>query len=335
MFHRARLTAVAAALLALFVAVSAQAADKKDLALLPGDAEIVMQIDLKSLAGTTLFKDLIKQAKMNPQLQTGLDEVKKTYGVDPEKDIERLTVMFPSKSRSGQALFVINTSVGYDTLLKGATSQVEKRGKKIEEKTAGKVSYHSADKMAMAKVGDRILFGDEALVIKALETKKGKGLDSNKKMMALVNDATKSGGGHLWFAAALPDAVRAQMAQNDPLAKDISAVRGSLDFAAGLAARLDIQANKGAATKMAEQLNTQIAKAKEEQGKQPMAAAMGLGAVLNGIKAEAKGDDVHIALDLTQQQVDQLKAMAMMMIGMAAQQNAAPSSPPKAAPKKK
>lgn len=316
------LAAVAATV--LFSLTAAHAADTEDLALLPKSGDIVVQIDVKALAGTPLVKGLLEQAKANPDVQQQLSQLKSEYGLDPERDVERLTVMFPAKSQSGQALMVINTTAAFEQVLAGA----KKNAQTIAEKTHAGVKYHADDGIGMAQVGKRILIGDEGLLKEALGDQGKKGLHQNKQMMGLVSRASKAGG-QIWFAAVLPEEVKAKMAADDPRAKDISTLQGSIDLKSGLALRLDIGAKKGTADAMVQEINKQLAEAKTQQAGNPMMAAMGLGAVIDGLKASTEGDEVRIKLDLTQAQVDQLKAMAMMMVGMAsaAQQTAPPAMP--------
>lgn len=323
-----------AALLFLFTA-HAQAADLGDLKLLPADGDIVVQVDVKALVGTALVTDLLKQAKMNPQTAKSFDEMKSQFGVDPEKDIERVTILFPAKSTTGQALMVVNTTTKYETVLAGLQAEQKKLGKKgmTEKKHAG-TTYHVADGVGVARVGQRMVMGDEALLLKALDGKGKSGLSASKALTSLANTAAKTGG-QIWFAAVLPDEVKAKMATQNPEMKDIQTVQGGLDLTDGLKLRVNMGTAKGAAGAMVTQINQQLDQARKEQAGNPMAGAMGLAAIVNGIKAEAAGDEVRVALDLTQAQVDQLKAMAMMMIGMAAaQQQAAPAAPPPAPAKK-
>lgn len=318
----------ALAALLFLLAAPAQAADVGDLKLLPGDGDIVLQVDVRALMGTPLVTDLLKQAKMNPQTQQAFDKIKTEYGIDPEKDIERMTILFPAKSQSGQALMVVNTKGSYDQMVAAA----KKEGDNLQEASHAGVKYHRSEGVAMARMGGRILVGDEALLKKALDTKGKVGLTGNKKMMGLVDRASKAGG-QIWFAAVLPDEVKAKMAADNPEMKDISTIQGSLDLTQGLKLRLDIGANAGTAAKMTQAINTQLEQAKKEQANNPMMAAMGFAAVINGIKAAAVGDEVKVALDLTPAQVDQLKAMAMMMVGLAgAQQGAAPAQMPAPTP---
>lgn len=333
---RSRLAAVAATV--FFFATAAQAADTEDLGLLPSNGDIVVQIDVKALAGTPLVKGIIEQAKASPDVKQQFETLKAEYGIDPERDIERLTIMVPASSASGQALMVLNTSASFETLLAGA----RKNAAGLAERTHGGVTYHVEDKVAMAQVGKRIVVGDEALLKAAIDGKGKKGLLGNAQMMGLVKRASAAGG-QVWFAAVLPESVKAKMAADDPRAKDISTVQGSLDLKSGLSLKLDIGAKKGTSDAMVAELNKQLAQAKVEQAGNPMMAAMGLGAVIDGIKASAEGDEVRIKLDLTQAQVDQLKAMAMMMAGMAGamQQGTPPGieggsvTPPPAAPMQK
>lgn len=329
---------VALAALLLFFAAPAQAADLGDLKLLPAQGDIVVQVDVRALMGTALVEDLLKQAKMNPQTAQAFAEMKSQFGVDPEKDIERLTIMFPVKSKSGQALMVVNTSAPYKTVLAGLQAeQKANAGKKagaqgmIEKKHAG-TTYHVADGQGIAQVGKRLIIGDEGLLKKALKAKGTGGLARSKSLVGLARKASAASG-QIWFAAVLPDDVKARMAADNPEMKDIQTVRGGLDLTEGLKLRIDMGTAKGAAGKMVTSINTQVEQARKEQAGNPMAGAMGLAAIVNGIKAAAAGDEVQVTLELTQPQVDQLKATAMMMIGMAAaQQQAKPAQTPQKLP---
>lgn len=325
-----------AALVVTLLAAHAHAADLGDLKLLPTDGDIVVQIDVKELAGTALVTDLLKQAKMNPQIQKSLADMKADFGVDLEKDVERLTIMFPAKSKTGQALMVLNTSAKYETVLAGLQKeQQEQLGNKkgMAESTHAGTAYHAHDGVGIAKLAGRIVIGDEALLKKALEGKGKKGLDRNKAVMALVDKAAK-GGGQIWFAAVLPDEVKVKMAAENPDLKDMQTVLGSIDLAKGLKMRVDLGTSKAGAAKMVAEFDKQIAEAKQQQAQNPMAGAMGLGAIIDGLKAKADGGNVAVSLDLTEAQVNQLKAMAMMMIGMAAQQATPAPAPAMPAPQK-
>ncbi|MCA9537771.1 MAG: hypothetical protein KC620_02715 [Myxococcales bacterium] len=330
---RARPLAATIAVALLAFAGPAFAAGADDLALLPSDADIVLHLDVKGLQKSSLVQDLIKQAKMNPQAQKELDAFKENYGLDPEKDLNALTIMFPAASKTGQALFVIDSNAKYDRLLAGA----RKNDPGISEATHSGVKIHQGSKgMAMAAVGDKVLFGDVELLKKAINDRKGKGAQGNKSLMNLVKSTNVDG--HLWFVADLPESVRQKMAQGDPELKGAESVRGSLDLSSGLKMQVIVGGDKAFAQKLVSSLDTQLKQAREEQAKNPMMAAMGVTALLEGIKTEVKNGEALLNVDLSDAQVQQLKALVTMAMGMAAagaMQAQPPAAPAQKAPAQK
>jgi len=314
-----RIRSVTAMLAVVFLAFSAHAADLGDLKLLPAEGDVVVQIDVKALLATPLVADLVKQAKMNPQVKANLEELRTDFKLDPEKDLTRLT-MIVSAGEKPETLLVMDTTADYDTIIAAASKSQE-----LKKASHGGVDYHVGGGAGMARIGKRLVMGDEVMLKRAIDAKKKGGLTRNKSMMALANPAARAGG-QLWFAARVNETMKA-----DPNLKDLETIRGSLDLAKGLKLRANVGTGAAAtANQMVTGINTQLEQAKKDQAANPMAAAMGLGAVINGLKAKANGANVDITLDLTQAQVDQLKAMAQMMIGMAAmqQQQATPGMPP-------
>ncbi|MCA9559366.1 MAG: hypothetical protein H6704_14200 [Myxococcales bacterium] len=322
-----RLRPLAAALVALVLGSFsvAHADGKADLALVPDGSTVLMHVDLRGLRTTALYKDIITQLKAAPGTQEGLTEAKAKFGVDPEKDIHGVTIILPNGfQKSEQMAVVVEADVDQKKVVEALKKEAgpEKAAQVKEQKYGGATLYQAPKGETLAFLGDkRIVFGTGEQVKKAIDAKGGKGnLGAKSPLSGLVKNTDTSK--HIWFAAALPPEMRQQMG---PQGKDFESVSGSLDLAKGIGLRLNIgTTNPEAAQKMA----TELLKQAKEAAAQPMMAAMGIGPALAGMKAEAKGKSLAIAIDLNEQQVQQLKTMVGMMMAGAAAGKAAPAMPP-------
>ena len=250
---------------------------------------------------------------------------KAKFGVDPEKDIHGVTIILPNGfQKSEQMAVVVEADVDQKKVVEALKKEAgpEKAAQVKEQKYGGATLYQAPKGETLAFLGDkRIVFGTGEQVKKAIDAKGGKGnLGAKSPLSGLVKNTDTSK--HIWFAAALPPEMRQQMG---PQGKDFESVSGSLDLAKGIGLRLNIgTTTPEAAQKMA----TELLKQAKEAAAQPMMAAMGIGPALAGMKAEAKGKSLAIAIDLNEQQVQQLKTMVGMMMAGAAAGKAAPAMPP-------
>ncbi len=311
-----------AALFALVAgATSTALADgKSDVALAPQDTMALLHVDLRALRGTSLFQDILKQIKTRPDAQQGLAEVKKTFGFDPETDLHGVTVILSDKFSENEQMAVV---VEADVEPKTVAAALEKEGKgkltRTQHEGTEVLGGPGGEGLAFT-AGKRAVMGPKPMVERALSASKGKGaLAKDGALRKLVDGVDTSK--HVWFAASLPANVRQQMG---PQGKDLESVSGSIDLSRGIGLRLNIGT---ASAEAAKAIVTQVQAGVQDPQAQPMLTMLGIAPALQAMKTVAKGKVVSVALDLTQDQVMKLKAMAGMMM-MGGGMGGPPGAPP-------
>jgi hypothetical protein len=146
---------------------------------------------------------------------------------------------------------------------------------------------------------------------------KGGGAAGQKGMLGKTNQTAD-----IWFVANLPPELQKQMAMGNPMAKGISAMRGSLDFAKGINLKMSVT------TPNAKQMEAEASKALAEALKEPMMAQMGLAPMLQKLSVKAVGSDLNVGLDLNDAEVSKLQMMVQMMMMMAGGAQGGKMAPP-------
>ena len=283
------------------------------------DGHILLHIDFQRLQKGKTPQKVMGMMMGNLNFKQNLNQFKVQFGIDPFKDIDSLTMNI-KVTRTGQDPIILMHVVGtfnQKQLLAGLTQQ----GNIFEQETIqGKVAHISAaNKSALSFVSNGVIMGNPEQVRKSLAGVKFGGALAEQQ-------AQLSEGGDLWFAAYLPEAIRAEAKQRNPLIADSKVMRGYLDFAEGLHVMMTTEfISAEVATQVAAKLGQVVTRAKQSPQ-----AAMFMN-MINKLSVQTQGDALTLDLPLSQEDVDQIQAIVSMLL-MSLSMNQADQPQPGVAP---
>lgn len=273
-----RLVKLAALAAVLSVPVAAQAGGA-EMSLVPQGSAMVVHVDMARLRNSSFYKTIISSFLNSPAFKGQIDMAKKQAGFDPVNDLNSMTLVMPKNMKGGEPLVMLDGKVD----AKAIGAKVGKGAQVISAK-------------------NRVVIGKPATV-KAAQA--GGGAAALQGLLSKTNQKAD-----IWFVANLPPEMQQQMARGNPMAKDISAVRGSVDFAKGINLKMAMK------TPNAKKMEAEASKALAQALKEPMLTQMGLAPILQKLNVKAAGSDLSIALDLNDAEVGKLQAMVQMMMMM-------------------
>jgi hypothetical protein len=283
---------------------------KANLKLAPADAFGVIHINAARLRTSPLVKEFLAL----PDSQEALAEVKSKLGMNPETDLDGITIILPQDIPTGGKPFILLNGK-YDVAKAKAAASAE------GDLTAKGNLMVDKQGMAVAFENGRVVAGPEASVSSALAGKGGNGaLDALAGAAGTDKD--------IWFAAQVPAALAPMLGAGDKNAGDIKAATGSLDLSNGaLALRVTITTGKPESAKaLAEMANAQI-----QGAGAAMAGQVGLGSAVKSLSVTAAGAAINISFNLTAAEVNVVKALALANAGGGGK--AAPAAKPAPAAK--
>ena len=292
------------------------------------DGSLLLHIDWQRLQQGQTPKTLLNMVMMSPRGKEGLANFKTKYGLDPFKDITSasLFMKFIKKGEDPEVLLHLKAKLDPAKFVAGLRAD----GNDFkEEKVAGRTLMVSeATKSALTFVEGGVLMGSPSRIRSAVQ-KSGYG------GVLAAQQAKLAKGGDIWFVAQLPEAMRQEMKLSNPDIAESKSMRGFIDFSAGLHFGLitefvSPEVAAGATAKL---------KAIVEQAKQNPQAAMFM-TMINKLAATASGAEMTVDLPLNQDEVNQLQAIAQMLMmsltmrqpGGAPAGGAAPAAPAPAFP---
>jgi hypothetical protein len=273
------------------------------------NSNVVFHLDMQRLQKGETPKNLLGMLMMNPKTKEGLNKFKTQFGLDPFKDIQSLTGSVTLMARGTEPLILLHIQGTFNeaTFLKGLTQE----GNDFKTETINGHTLHvsTANKSALSFIKGGVLMGSPDQLRAAV-----KGTTFAGGLVA--QQAKLTNGGDLWFVAQFPEAMRKEMQLKNPAMANASALRGFIDFEKGLHVSLITELdNAEEATKAATQLNASI-----NQAKGSPQAAMFIN-MINKFSANAKGNELVIDLPLNQDEVNQVQAIAgMLMMSLTANQ---------------
>ena len=116
---------------------------------------------------------------------------------------------------------------------------------------------------------------------------------------------------NVWFAMAIPDELKKQIAAENPMAGDLESAHASVDFGSGLKLRVTLTTGK---EETAKQLVELAQAGLQGAGSDPQVKAMGLEPVFTKLSVKAAGKDLNVALDLTADEFATIKTMIQGMV---------------------
>jgi hypothetical protein len=266
----------------------------------------------------------------DPRFRERLKDFQTKFGVNIFKDVQSLSALIkldpqslalgqPSSATAAPPQIILHLAGSFNPtqLLSGLTQA----GNTLTRETLGEVELHvnvqSQSSIAFIKGG--VLMGTPQQLRAALSSKEvnfGGALAQQQKKLEGAND--------LWFAIAIPEALRASIKARNPKLADAHAVRGSLDLAEGMQLFLATEFNSiDSAARIAEVINARI-----NQVKLAPQAAMFLN-MINKLSVKTEATELKISLPLSQDDMNQIQAIvSMIMMSMTMNQAQEKATPP-------
>lgn len=321
--------AAVAALAAVATAAPAVAADlDAALGLMPADTAVVFGANIDRFRKSPLFTDLTNMLGSRPDAKEALEKLR-SAGLDPRTNLDTILVALTGDPETAEGPLVLLP--GHADLTKIA-ALAKAEGEKVETaKYKGVETMKAGDDASLAVVDKHLVLGPPALVKQSVDASKGgKGARGGRLAKLVAAADTKK---DFWLVLDAGGAVKKALGEPGapPELKDLKSAHAALDFAQGMGLRVTVDlGNAAAAKKLSDQLKEGLAQA----GADPGLAMMGLGPAVQKMKVEAQGNEMRIALDLTQDEVNRIKTMMVGMMGMMMQGAKKEPLPPggKAAP---
>lgn len=301
----------AALVLPLFAAPAFADDGTAALDFIPKDTMMVISIDLDGMRNSDLFKEVMTAAMSDPEVKDGLAKLKTATGFDAEKDLSSIVIAVPPDVEKTENFLIIAKGKMDE---KKVVEFAKQEGGNLKEMTEDGVTWYEIDNEGgVAFMGSHVVLGTKAALKAAIKTKKGgmKNASAGDVGAMLKSVDTKA---DVWFAMAIPAALRKEMAAADPMAGEIESAHASMDFASGL--NLKITVNTATAD-VANQI-VEVGKAGIQGiAADPSMAQMGLDAALTKLVLKADGKAIKVGLDLSTEELKKIEqALAPMMQGM-------------------
>jgi hypothetical protein len=287
---------------------------------LPADARFVAHVDVAKVRATPFWARLSALAEDSPEDKKRIDALSARTGLDPLKQIHRVTAGFPDNARESGRYALLIDGEGFDErrLVAYARDEAALRGAKIEQRSEhGHTLWASTgpDRVAGFFTGPgHFLLGaggwGETMAALASGARGATAAD-NAELIHLCRriDAHRA----LWFAALVPVDLR-QMLLADPKhdhAASVTRMAAALDLGPGLTAELVADlSNAGDARALVERIQATVREAKRNAA----VLMLGLGPYLDALDARADGPTLRVSISLAEPQVtdllDRLGALA-------------------------
>ena len=192
------------------------------------DGSVAVHIDLQRLQQGQTPQKLLGMMMTNPSVKTRINDFKERFGVDPFKDISTASILVKMTQRGEEPEVLVHIQGNFDPakVIAGFTAS----GSAFKEEKVANQTIHVSEvnKSAIAFVSGALLMGTPDRVRQALQGVKFGG-ELAAQQAKLSTDPVD-----LWFAIALPEAMRQDMKASNPAMADSKAMRGTLDFSEGL-----------------------------------------------------------------------------------------------------
>ena len=278
------------------------------------DGHVLLHIDLQRLQKGQTPKHLLGLMMSNPQTRQNINAFKQHFGVDPFKDVDSLTVEVKilESGKEPQILMHVVGRFDQPQLLKGLTQQ----GNTFTQETINGHLVHisAGNNSALTFLKDGVILGTTDRLKANLKGVTFGGELKNQQGKLLE-------GGDIWFAAHLPERIRAEIKASNSMAADSSAMRGFLDFAQGLNMSMTTEFVSPAVSKSVE---TRL-KLMLEQAKLSPQAAMFMNMV-NKVKITTQGPELTVSVPLSQDDMNQIQAIVSMMLMSLSMQQPKPAT---------
>lgn len=287
-----------------------------ELALVPGDASLVLRADLSQLRASPPWARLTALAGTDPTRQQGLTELARRTGLDPVKQIKSVVWAASIGGGAGDfALLIRGGPFDEPRLAAYAGDQLQRQGGRLVTADVGRhhVYTDGNGRIFVAVLdGKTVVVGSKAWTAAAIGLAEGTTRASivtapawTALLAKLRTGPAADRGGAIWAAAVVTEPMRAQL-EADPrlrLASSVEDGRASADLRQGLSlnATLGLQSEGDAAA-----VAVEAAALLEEARSSQALMVLGLVPYLDGVSAQARGKDVAIRVALSPARLDDL-----------------------------
>jgi hypothetical protein len=280
------------------------------------DGSIIVHLDLQRLQQGQTPKKLLGMMMTNPSIKARLNDFKERFGVDPFKDISSASFLVKMTQRGVEPEVLMHVQGQFDQAKVVAGLNASGSALKAEQVGTQTLHVSEANNSAIAFVSGALLMGTPDRLRKALQGVKFGG-ELAAQQAKLTSDSVD-----LWFAVALPEAMRQDMKASNPAMADSKTMRGTLDFSEGLILHLVTEfVAADVATRTAEQVKAAVA----QVGQTPQGAMFG--SMLTKLTVTTNKEEMTLHLPLSQAEMDQIQAVAQMLMMSMAMQQPAPAQP--------
>lgn len=303
------------------------------LALLPAEVRLVASVDLARIRTTPLWTRVAALAADDPADRRRIETLTARTGLDPLRQIHRITAAFPDDARTAGQFALIIDGEGFDEkrLVAYARQEAASRGVTVEARTHGAHTLWTSagpERTAGFFLGPgRFVLGSGGWgeAVADLVDQRSRPPDraatplrsaaDNAELVRLATRIGRRAGRALWFAAIVPLDVR-RLLMADPRG-DTAASVTRLAAAADLGPVLDAEmvadlSNSEDARLLVERINTSVRQAKGNA----RVLMLGLGPYLDALTARAEGPTLRVTVSLAEPQVkdllDRLSAFARL-----------------------
>jgi hypothetical protein len=303
------------------------------LAAVPSSAEIIIAVDVSTLAASPLVSRAVEQLlTRDALLRESWEHVRDACKLDLVKQVKRITVALgppanPAKPGTGPVLMVATGTIGEAELTTCVRSLVGKGGgqltaKPLEGRTLYQVKEHNRTMFFAYGNPTTVVLGNN-------ETYVGEALGKNKKApdhpelaswMKLVDQNRPA-----WAIGRVSDRVKAGLVRvtQGQIKTGPTAFVGSADFHNGAKLELGaVMANADDAKQLESQIKSQLAMFVM------IAQAKSLGTLVQKVKLSSDGNLVRISVDLTMDDVNHV--LSVLDGGGSAAQDSPPATVPPA-----
>jgi len=310
------LVVAGASVLGLAACKKGGSVSKDDLALAPKEAELVFGLNMDHLRAAPIWKKASDFITSDPRVKKDYDEMGAAcVSFGAANGPESVFVAMPA-ARGGSTDFEVivrlKEAVDDAKLNKCVTYLASKNEETVVPLEYGGKKVYASQK-AHDKDGGAALLDSKTVVIgsgpwlhRAIDLAAGKDVGSAKQNDVLVGLVKRTHTSDaIWGAGSVPQSARDSFKDSPRLAAmaTLKSVTGSLDFASGMRADVDMDTGSDDDAKRFNQLVTdQLAALK----KNPNVMMTGMASWLDGVKNEAKGPIFHVEVKYNQQQFDDI-----------------------------
>lgn len=294
------------------------ATGKSMLQLIPADTRGILIIDVHRSLGTDAAQNALKDEKTRQKYE----EFVKMAGLDPMKDIYFLAIGLQGTpaERERPGAIIINLKYNKDILL----AKLKDKAKDVREETYNGVTIYSGVEAgkpeAVAPAGafldeSNIVLGSAKGVRAVIDVyqKKADSVSKSPEMKKLLKSVNTSA--NVWAAVAIPEGLLKQLAEKNPMLKDLAGLTGvtlSFDYA-NKTLTAEIQSLGGTKEQnktLAERLSALKSLGALAADKLPLQ-----GNLLNTIEISSGSDYVKIYASIPGELLDKIQKLAQEKLG--------------------